>query len=112
MADYGISFSSCANDSLESFITFPLDDDDPDALSPTAFTNSNLGPQGASAPSLKNLHKVTLNETRFIAGHLFPPSGPLVVPPRKAAQLNWIFDTFLTLNFFNHSFSCENNGAF
>jgi hypothetical protein len=89
MADYGISFSSCANDSLESFITFPLDDDDPDALSPTAFTNSNWGPQGASAPSPKNLHKVTLNETRSIAGHLpgttiSPYGGPLGIYRARA----------------------------
>jgi hypothetical protein len=85
MADYGISFSSCANDSLESFITFPLNDDDPDALSPTAFTNSNWGPQGASAPSPKNLHKVTLNETRSIAGHLrLFPGGPLGIYRARA----------------------------
>jgi hypothetical protein len=31
-ADYGISFSSMANDSLESFLTFPLDDLSPNVL--------------------------------------------------------------------------------
>jgi hypothetical protein len=34
-ADYGISFSSCENDALESFITFPLNDTEPTRPAPT-----------------------------------------------------------------------------
>jgi hypothetical protein len=83
-ADYGISFSSCTNYSLESFITFPLDDDIPDAPSPTAFTDTKWGPQDASAPSPKNLCKVSLNETCSIAGHLiFLSGGPLIWKSHK-----------------------------
>jgi hypothetical protein len=83
-ADYGISFSSSANESLESFITFPLDDSDPFAPRPKAFTDSNWGPQDASVPSIKNSRPVSLNETRSISGHLvFMSGGPLLWKSHK-----------------------------
>ena len=77
-ADYGITFSSNTNDSLEGFITFPLDDTEPTKPAPSAFTDANWGPQDASVPSLKNLCQVLLNETWSILGHLvFLLGGPL-----------------------------------
>ena len=54
-ADYGISFSSSSNNNLESFITFPLPDDNSPTSIPTAFTDANWGPQDASDPSPKNI---------------------------------------------------------
>jgi hypothetical protein len=54
-SDYGLSFSSKINDSLEGFITFPLDDDDPSHPKPSAFTDSGWGPQDASVPSVHNI---------------------------------------------------------
>jgi len=83
-ADYGISFSSNANDSLESFLTFPLDDSIPNVLKPTAFTDSNWGPQDASVPTYKTSRQVSLNETRSISGHLvFLSGGPLIWKSQK-----------------------------
>jgi hypothetical protein len=69
-ADYGISFSSKANSSLEGFIHFPLE-----TTSPTSFADANWGPQDASTPSLKNRRPVSLNETRSICGHVTFMSG-------------------------------------
>ena len=78
-ADYGISFSSCKNNSLESFITFPLNDTKPTRPTPAAFINTNWGPQDASVPSPKNLHQVSFNEICSILGHLvFLSDGPLI----------------------------------
>jgi hypothetical protein len=84
-ADYhGISFSSNANDSLESFLTFPLDDLIPNVLHPTTFTDADWGPQDASVPTLKNSCQVSLNETRSISGHLvFLSGGPLIWKSQK-----------------------------
>ena len=44
-ADYRISFSSRSNDNLESFITFPLPDNNSSSPFPEAFTDANWGPQ-------------------------------------------------------------------
>ena len=83
-ADYGITFSSYANDTLEGFITFPLNDENPTQLHPSAFTDSNWGPQDASVPTSKNIRPVNLNETRSIAGHLvFLTGGPLIWKSHK-----------------------------
>jgi hypothetical protein len=86
-ADYGISFSSKNNESLEGFITFPLNDTEPAKPAPKSFADANWGPQDASVPTLKNLRPVSLNETRSILGHLvFLSGGPLIWKCQKEAR--------------------------
>jgi hypothetical protein len=88
-SNYGISFSSCSNAALNAFIQFPLDDNNPTKPSPTAFTNSNWGPQDASPPTPQNYHQVSMDETQSICGHLiFLSNCPLVwkKPQRKTQQ--------------------------
>ena len=76
--DYGISFSSKANDSLEAFIEFPLNDDIPITPRPKAFADSNWGPQDASLPSETPSRQVNIDETKSICGHMvFLSNGPL-----------------------------------
>jgi hypothetical protein len=70
-ADYGISFCSCKNNSLESFITFQLNDTKPTRPTPTAFINTNWGPQDVSVPSPKNLHQVSFMKYALFLGTLF-----------------------------------------
>jgi hypothetical protein len=84
-SDYGISFSSRSNAALlEAFIQFPLDDNNPTKPSPTAFVDSNWGPQDASTPTPQNRHQVSMDETRSICGHLvFLSNGPLVWKSHK-----------------------------
>ena len=83
-ADYGITFCSDTNDTLEGFLTFPLDDYDPVRPKPKAFADSNWGPQDASTPTPKNTREVPINEMRSIAGHLvFLSGGPLIWKSQK-----------------------------
>jgi len=83
-SDYGISFSSRSNAALEAFIQFPLDDNNPTKPSPTAFADSNWGPQDASTPTPQNHRQVSMDETRSICGHLvFLSNGPLVWKSHK-----------------------------
>ena len=84
MTDYGITFSSKANETLEGFLTFPLEDHNPAQPKPKAFADSNWGPQDASTPTPKNTREVPINETRSIAGHLvFLSRGPLIWKSQK-----------------------------
>jgi hypothetical protein len=80
--DYGISFSSRSNDTLEAFIKFPLNDiNNP---TPTAFADTNWGLQDASTPSDSDTRQVHMDETRSICGHLvFLSNGPLVWKSHK-----------------------------
>jgi hypothetical protein len=83
-SDYGISFSSRSNTALEAFIQFPLDDNDNTTPCPTAFADSNWGPQDASSPSPLNLRQISMAETRLICGHLvFLSNGPLIWKSHK-----------------------------
>jgi hypothetical protein len=62
--DLGLQFTSKPNSSLESYIHFPLSDDDPTLPSSTptlnSFCNANWGPQDASSPSHTNLQNVSI----------------------------------------------------
>jgi Reverse transcriptase (RNA-dependent DNA polymerase) len=83
--DYGISFSSRSNASLEAFIEFPLADNDESIPHPSGFADANWGPQDAAAPTeSSNPRQVSLNETRSICGHLvFLSNGPLIWKSHK-----------------------------
>lgn len=91
--DYGISFSSRSNPSLEAFIQFPLDDTDEASPHPTAFADASWGPQDASTPSPVTLRPITIEETRSICGHLvFLSHGPLIWKSHKEkrnSQSKW-----------------------
>jgi hypothetical protein len=82
--DYGISFSSQSNESLEAFIQFPLDNNNASVPRPTAFADANWGPQDASMPTKSNARQVSMDETRSICGHLvFLSNGPLIWKSHK-----------------------------
>jgi hypothetical protein len=72
--DLGLHFMSKPNSSLESYVHFPLSDDDP--LSPSvspnfnSFCDANWGPQDASKPSATDIHEVSIKESRSICGHI------------------------------------------
>jgi hypothetical protein len=53
-SDYGISFSLKPYVALKAFIQFPLDDPTDSLPRPSAFADSNWGPQDASIPSKLN----------------------------------------------------------
>ena len=80
---YGISFSSRSNAALESFVEFPLDDNNPKPH-PTAFADTNWGPQDALIPSDSNACIIDLDKTRSICGHLvFLSNRPLIWKSHK-----------------------------
>jgi hypothetical protein len=83
-SDYGISFSSRSNAPLEAFIQFPLNDNDAVPLRPTAFADSNWGPQDASMSSPSISRQVGVDETKSICGHIvFLSNGPLIWKSHK-----------------------------
>jgi hypothetical protein len=83
-SDYGISFSSKPNAALEAFIQFPLDDPTDSLPRPSAFADSNWGPQDASVPSELNQRMIELDETRSVCGHIvFMSHGPLLWKSHK-----------------------------
>ena len=70
----GIQFSSIGNSTLDGFVHFPIDPNEP-----LAFADSNWGPQDASRPSPKNMRPVSIDETKSICGHIiFLAGGPLI----------------------------------
>jgi hypothetical protein len=91
--DLGLQFSSRPNSSLESYIHFPLSDDDPNnsSLPPTlnSFCDANWGPQDASKPSPTNTRAVSIKESRSICGHLFFMGGcPILWKTHKEARIS------------------------
>jgi hypothetical protein len=85
--DYGISFSSRSNTSLEAFIQFPLEDEADATPRPTAFADANWGPQDASPPTHLNTQQVAMDETQSICGHLvFLSNGPLIWKSHKETR--------------------------
>jgi hypothetical protein len=81
-ADYGISFSSKGNSTLECFLEFPIDTTS--EFKPFTLTDSGWGPQDASVPTPYTTCDVDLNETRSICSHmLLIMGGPLVWKSHK-----------------------------
>jgi hypothetical protein len=78
---------------LESYIHFPLSDDDPNnSSSPpnlNSFCDANWGPQDASQPSSTNTRAVSIEESRSICGHLFLMGGcPILWKTHKEARIS------------------------
>lgn len=91
--DLGLQFSSKPNSTLESFIHFPLSDNDPTTpnLTPSlnSFCDSNWGPQDASKPTPTNTRAVSIDESRSICGHIFFMGGcPILWKTHKEARIS------------------------
>lgn len=108
MAVYGMSFSSCANDSLEGFITFPLDNDDPDAVT-NSICQFQLGtPRCLSTISEKPSQGNSQWDPFHRWAHIFPlgdSDGPLgIYRARPRSSIGFLTPSSLL---FNHFFSCD-----
>jgi hypothetical protein len=91
--DLGLHFSSKTNFTLESFIHFPLANDD-STSTPTSpplngFSDANWGPQDASQPSESNTRSVSIDETKSICGHiLFMGGCPILWKTHKEKRIS------------------------
>ena len=68
----GISFCSKDNDTLQSFVKFPIS-----SKHLTALTDANWGPQDQSKPSALHTTELELFKTRSLSGYLLWLGGPL-----------------------------------
>jgi hypothetical protein len=91
--DLGLHFSSKPNSFRESYIHFPLSDDNPliPFSSPhfNSFCVAKWSPQDASQPSANNICNVSIDETRSICGHIFFMGGcPVLWKTHKEAYIS------------------------
>jgi hypothetical protein len=71
--DLGLMFTKTYIVTLKSYIHFPLGAEPPSHLAPTlaTFCDATWGLQDASHPSHTNIHPITIQESKFIFGHIF-----------------------------------------
>jgi hypothetical protein len=87
----GLVFSTDATHSLESYIYFPLSDDDDCTTHPSlsTFCDANWGPQDASHLVPSHPRLVSIDESRSICGHLFFYGGcPILWKTHKEKRVS------------------------